>query len=75
MNKILKKLHSFDTFIKFGLREKSTWIGILLLFGWVYHKEIDALITRVLTSNELATYLINGVATAIGLLAMAIKKK
>ena len=58
-------IHSFKSFIKHGLSEWTTWVGIaMLVFGLLYYKEINQLITHVLTSQLLADKIINGLAAA-----------
>ena len=48
------KLHNIQTFITHGLKEKSTYIGgILLIFGWIYHNDIHTLIHNVLINPNL----------------------
>ena len=56
-----KYLHTFDSFVKNAWKEPSTWIGVALLCGWLYHNEIHALVKNVLSSKELLT----GIVTII----------
>ena len=60
-------MHNFTSFIKQGLKEWTTWLGIaLVVFGWFYYKEINQLIKNVLTSPEMTTKIIDGLSTAFG---------
>lgn len=59
------QLHSVESFIKRGLSEWSTWVGIaMLIFGGLYYKEINELIKHILISPLLAEKIVNGIAAA-----------
>jgi hypothetical protein len=40
----MKCFHSIKSFLTHGYKERSTLIGVIILFGWVYHKEINQLV-------------------------------
>jgi len=68
--------HNLESFIKHGLKEWSTWVGIaVLLFGAVYYKEINQLIHNVLTSQLMADKIIDGLAILAGFLFIIYKEK
>jgi len=71
----MKYFHDLNSFIKEGWKQPSTWLGIIILFGWIYNKEIDKLIIEVLTSSQLITYCVNGVATLAGALLIYFNKQ
>jgi hypothetical protein len=52
------KLHNLKSFFKYAPYEKSTWIGILLWYGWVFQGDIHVLIHNVLTSPTLASSIV-----------------
>ena len=62
------KLHSLNSFIEKGLKEYTTWIGFIILFGWIFHKEIHQLIVNVLSSPEFIAKVIDGISTLMGFL-------
>jgi predicted nucleic acid-binding Zn finger protein len=64
-------IHTLKSFIKRGWCECSTWVGGILLFGWVYHNEIHALIHKILTSDKLSDQLIDTIAHAFDSIATA----
>lgn len=76
MQKKLLDFHNITSFIANGLKEWTTYLGIIvLLFGWWYHKEINQLIIGVLTSPELIIKIIDGLASVSGVLFIFYKQK
>ena len=74
MNNLKKYFHSIGSFIEGGYKDAYSIIGYIMLFGWIYHHEIDQLIKTILGSDKLATSLINIITTGIGALLVMIKK-
>lgn len=74
INMIKKYFHNSNSFIPQAFHEFSTYIGIIILFGWIYHQELNQLIINILTSNQLLTNIINGLATLGGLLLIMFKQ-
>lgn len=71
IKKILSKRHTWKSFINQGLRERTTYVGLaIIIFTWLYYREINTLIINVLTSPQLAstiiTKVIDTVATIVG---------
>jgi len=52
------KLHNLRSFLKYAPYEKSTWLGILLWYGWVFQGDMHVLIHNVLTSQALANSIV-----------------
>jgi hypothetical protein len=71
----MKCFHNIKSFLTHGYKERSTLIGIAVLFGWVYHKEINQLVINILTSPELVTKVIDGLVTLFAGLAIIYKQK
>jgi len=71
----MKCFHSIKSFLTHGYKERSTLIGVIILFGWIYHKEINQLVINVLTSPELVTKVIDGLVTLLAGLAIIYKQK
>ena len=69
------KFHSLNSFITKGLKEYTTWIGIVILFGWIFSKEIHQLISNILTSHELSIRIVDGLSTLIAFLFILFKHK
>ena len=68
--------HTLESFIRKGLSEWTTWVGIaMLILGCLYYKEINQLITHVLTSQLLADKIINGLAAAAAFVFILYKQK
>jgi hypothetical protein len=65
-------LHTINSFIRNGWREPTTWIGLVLLFGWVYHSEIHQLIKNILTSDKLSEQLVTTVSHALDTIVTAV---
>lgn len=61
---ILKSFHSKRSFMKFGFKQLSTWIGALV-FVCVFNKDLLALVTNVLTSDNLAQQIVVGLSGLI----------
>ncbi len=57
------------------IRHRNKIISAIIMFGWVYYKEINQLIINVLTSPELAVKIINGLVTLFAGLYYFKKKK
>ncbi len=57
------KFHTPKSFIKHGLKEKSTYIGIAILCGWFFFKDIHDLIHNILVNPMLANSLVRGANT------------
>lgn len=71
----LKYFHTPKTFLQKGFLERSTWIGILIICGWLYHKEINQLIINVFNNPALPTRLIDLMATGAGIIIAGWKEK
>lgn len=57
-------MHNVKSFVKNGLTEWTTWIGILILvFLLLYYKEINQLIVNILTSPTLASKGVDGLTS------------
>ena len=59
------KLHNITSFFEHGIKEKSTWIGIAILFGWLFHDGIHTLINNILINPFLANSISRGIGTII----------
>jgi hypothetical protein len=70
------QLHSVESFLKRGLSELSTWVGIaMFIFGAFYYKEINELIKHILASPLLVEKIINGIAAAVAFGFILYKQK
>jgi hypothetical protein len=57
------------------ITHRNKIISVIIMFGWVYYKEINQLIINVLTSPELVVKIINGLVTLFAGLYYFKKKK
>lgn len=73
---MIDKLHNLSSFVNKGLKEKSTWLGlIIIIFGWSFYKEIHQLISNILLSPEFANKILDGICTLAGFMFILYKEK
>ena len=66
IRKILSKLHTWETFLNQGLRERTTYVGLaIIIFGWLYYREINILIINILTSPQLVSTIISSIPATL----------
>lgn len=61
---ILKSFHDRKSFMKYGFKQVSTWVGIFI-FICVFNKDLLTLVANVLTSDNLAQQIVVGLSGLI----------
>lgn len=64
LKKYLAILHTPNSFIQYGFKQVSTWLGIALFIA-VFYQDIHTLIHNVLTSSMLSEKIISGLCGII----------
>jgi nicotinamide riboside transporter PnuC len=76
LTELKSRLHTWESFIEHGLHERSTYVGlVIIIFGFLYHTEINTLIKNILTSPQLTSAIIDTIATLFGTILVIFKSK
>jgi hypothetical protein len=71
-----QQMHSFYTFIKRGLKEKSTYIGAAaIILSILFSKQLYTLVNNILASRELENLIITKIPIIIGGILIWYKEK
>ncbi len=70
-------IHTPTTFLKFGWKQPSTWIGLAILIWFIYsfYGDIHTLIHNVLINPELVVQIIGGIGGVACILFNRFKNK
>ena len=74
LKKLLKSLHTAQSFKKHGLKQLSTWAG-LIVFVCVFDTELLTLVHNVLNSANLAEKVATGLSSLVLIAFNKIEKK
>lgn len=64
IKKIRRAFHTRESFKKFGLKQTSTWVGIIL-FICVFHEDVFGLMHNILDNASLSEKLGAGLASVV----------